>query len=128
VLSECRDRLRVGRAAVLLLDKRLERCRAVGFLKARGQQRTDSTHVLAAIRVRSRLEWVADTLRAALNDLVTIAPRPCVAAAHRPAGVVRAFRQTEEETRLPREQGKREPSALTVGDEGWPLLDALDAH
>jgi hypothetical protein len=31
----------------------------------------DSTHVLAAIRVLSRLELVAETLRAALNDLAT---------------------------------------------------------
>jgi len=74
VLSEFRDRRLAGSAAVLLLDKLLERCRALGFLKARGQQRTDSPHVLAAIRVLSRLAWVAETLRAALNDLATVAP------------------------------------------------------
>ena len=34
VLSEFRDRLLVGSAEVLLLDKLLERCRALGFLKA----------------------------------------------------------------------------------------------
>jgi transposase len=56
VLSEFRDRLLAGSAEALLLDKLLERCRSLGFLKARGQQRTDSTHVLAAIRVLSRLE------------------------------------------------------------------------
>src|SRR3954470_15310370 len=39
VLSEFRDRLLVGSAEVLLVDKLLERCRALGFLKARGQQR-----------------------------------------------------------------------------------------
>ena len=41
------------------------------LLKARGQQRTDSTHVLAAIRVMNRLELVTETLRATLNDLAT---------------------------------------------------------
>ena len=56
MLSEFRDRLLAGSAEALLLDKWLERCRSLGFLKARGQQRTDSTHVLAAIRVLSRLE------------------------------------------------------------------------
>ena len=63
VLSEFRDRLLAGSAEELLLDKLLERCRALGWLKARGQQRTDSTHVLAAIRVLNRLELVAETLR-----------------------------------------------------------------
>src|SRR5262249_17569403 len=55
VLSEFRDRLLAGSAEELLLDKLLERCRALGLLKARGQQRTDSTHVLAAVRVLSLL-------------------------------------------------------------------------
>src|SRR5262245_3296050 len=56
VLSECRDRLLAGSAEERLLDKRLEQCRTLGLLKARGQQRTDSTHVLAASRVLGRLE------------------------------------------------------------------------
>src|SRR2546428_2594252 len=74
VLSEFRDRLLAGSAAELLLDKLLERCCDVGLLKARGQQRTDSTHVLAAIRVLNRLELVAGTLPAAPNAAATIAP------------------------------------------------------
>ena len=74
VLSEFRDRLLAGSAAEVLLDKLLERCRALGLLTARGQQRTDSTHVLAAIRVLNRLELVAETLRAALNAVATVAP------------------------------------------------------
>ena len=45
VLSECRDRLLAGSAEGLLFAKLLERCRAMGLLTARGQQRTDSTHV-----------------------------------------------------------------------------------
>src|SRR5262245_52298453 len=64
VLSEFRDRLLAGKAEALLLDKLLERCRTLGLVKARGQQRTDSTHVLTAIRVLNRLELVAETLRA----------------------------------------------------------------
>ena len=75
VLSEFRDRLLGGNAEQLLLDKMLEQCRTQGLIKARGQQRTDSTHVLAAIRVLSRIELVAETLRAALNELATIAPQ-----------------------------------------------------
>src|SRR2546423_12226338 len=74
VLSEFRDRLLAGDAAERLLEPLLERCRAMGLLKARGQQRTDATHVVAAIRALHRLELVAETLRAALNELATVAP------------------------------------------------------
>src|SRR5437660_9605600 len=74
VLSEFRDRLLAGSAEEILLDQLLERCRALGLLTARGQQRTDSTHVLAAIRVLNRLELVAETLRAALNAVAAVAP------------------------------------------------------
>jgi transposase len=59
VLRALRDRLRTGSAAELLLDKLLERCRALGRLKARGQQRTASTHGRAAIRGMHRLALVA---------------------------------------------------------------------
>src|SRR2546429_5391812 len=74
VLSEFRDRLLAGSAEELLLAKLLERCRARGLLTARGQPRTDSTHVLAAIRVLHRLELVAQTLRAPLHAVATVAP------------------------------------------------------
>ena len=74
MLCEFRDRLLAGSAAALLLDKLLTRCRTMGLLTGRSQQRTDSTHVLAAIRVMNRLELVAETLRAALNALATVAP------------------------------------------------------
>src|SRR3954454_17646658 len=39
-----------------------------------GKQRTDSTHVLAAVRDLSFLERVAETLRAALDDVAAVAP------------------------------------------------------
>src|SRR5881392_2384158 len=49
-LSACRDCFLAGSAAEHVWDKLLERCRAMGWLKARGQQRTDSPQVRAAIR------------------------------------------------------------------------------
>jgi transposase len=48
--------------------------REPGLLKAPGRQRTDSTHVLAAIQTLTRLECVGETLRRALNVLATAAP------------------------------------------------------
>jgi transposase len=56
------------------LDALLTLARAQGLLKTRGRQRTDSTHVLASIRVLNRLERVGETRRAALNSLAVAAP------------------------------------------------------
>src|SRR2546428_4444889 len=124
VLSEFRDRLLAGSAEDLLLDKLLERCRALGWLKARGAQRTDSTHVLAAIRVLNRLELVAETLRAALNELATMAPDWLQAVT--PLAWYERYSRRIEESRLPKAPAEREAYAHTVGEDGFRLLDALE--
>src|ERR687893_1897642 len=49
VLCEFRRRLLGGSAERKLLDALLSRCRERGWLKVRGRQRTDSTHVLARV-------------------------------------------------------------------------------
>lgn len=74
VLSEFRTRLIAGQAEAHLFELMLRRFREAGLLKARGQQRTDSTHVLAAIQTLNRLECVGETLRHALNVLAVVAP------------------------------------------------------
>jgi transposase len=74
ILSEFRGRLLAGAGEQLLLDALLELAKARGWLKARGRQRTDSTHVLAAIETLSRLECVAETFRHALNVLSATIP------------------------------------------------------
>jgi transposase len=125
VLREFRDRLLAGSAETLLLDKLLERCRTLGLLKARGQQRTDSTPVLAAIRVMNRLELVAETLRAALNDLATVAPAWLQALA--PLAWYERYGKRIEDTRLPQGQASRDAYAQMVGEDGFTLLDALEA-
>ena len=125
VLSEFRDRLLAGHAEELLLEKLLERCGARGLLKARGPQRTDATHVLAAIRVLNRLELVAETLRAALNGLATVTPDWLQAIA--PAAWYARYGRRIEDARLPTTEAKRQAYAQTVGEDGFPLLDALDA-
>jgi transposase len=97
----------------------------MGLLKARGQQRTDSTHVLAAIRVMHRLELVAETLRAALNDLATVAPAWLQALA--PLAWYERYGKRIEDTRLPQGQASRDAYAQMVGEDGFALLDALEA-
>jgi transposase len=126
VLSEFRARLLAGSAEERLLDKLLERCQAQGLVKSRGQQRTDSTHVLAAIRVLNRLELVGETLRAALNELARVAPDWLQRVT--PLEWYARYSKRIEDSRLPREVTKREAYALTVGKDGFALLDALDGE
>jgi transposase len=74
VLSEFRARLSTGNAGEWILEKLLTHCQAQGLLRAGGRQRTDATHVLAAVRVLNRLELVAEPLRAALNAVAAAEP------------------------------------------------------
>lgn len=72
VLSEFRDRLAADDRADRLLAVMVDRLAGAGLVRARGRQRTDSTHVLAAVRRLSRVELVAETMRAALAALATL--------------------------------------------------------
>jgi transposase len=74
VLSQFRQRLVEGQAQLRLLDTLLTLFVERGLLKAGGRQRTDSTHVLAAVRGLNRLELVGETLRHALESLATLVP------------------------------------------------------
>ena len=90
----------------------------------RGQQRTDSTHVLAAIRVLNRLELVAETLRAALNAVATVAPDWLQGLA--PLAWYERYGKRIEDVRLPRDQADREAYAQMVGEDGFSFLEAVE--
>ena len=125
VLTEFRARLVAGGAEHLLLDGMLERFKARGLVKARGKQRTDSTHVLAAVHDLHLLELVAETLRATLDDLAAVVP-DWLRGVAQPVWFERYARRVED-YRLPKKQAEREALALEVGADGFILLDALDA-
>jgi transposase len=125
VLSEFRARLIRGNAEEVLLEKLLECCRTLGLVKARGKQRTDSTHVVAAVRYMNRLELVGETLRAALNDLAVQAPDWLRTIA--PADWYERYERRCEQGRLPKGKEARESYAHTVGEDGFYLLDRLAA-
>jgi transposase len=74
VLRECRTHLIAGRVEPLWLATLRTYLQERGLLKARGTQRTDSAHILAAIRTLDRLAWVGETRRFALNRLAAVAP------------------------------------------------------
>lgn len=126
VLSEFRARLLNGSAEELLLDQMLEQFKAKGYLKARGKQRTDSTHVLAAVRRLNRLETVGEILRAALNSLAQAAPdwlRRQVTTEW-----FERYSRRVEEYRLPKGEQARADYAALIGGDGFHLLNALEAE
>jgi transposase len=123
VLCEFRARLVAGQAEQLLLEKLLDHCKACGYLRARSRQRTDSTHVLAAVRVLNRLEGVTETLRAALNSVARVAPAWLQVQV--PAEWYDRYSRRVEESRLPKGEAARRAYALQVGADGAQLLQAV---
>jgi transposase len=123
VLCEFRGRLIEHKAGERLLERLLDAAREGGLLKVRGRQRTDSTHVLAAIRTLNRLELLGETMRAALNGVAAVAAEWLRTVA--PADWHERYDCRVENARLPEAQAKREAHAVQIGADGFLLLDAL---
>jgi transposase len=125
LLPDCRDRLLAHDAAPRLLETFLATCKARGWLNARSTQRTDSPHIVAAIRTRHRWECVQDAMHAALNQLRAAAP------AWVPQQVSREWYDRDglrsDPVRLPNEVSKREARAHQIGADGDQLLDRVGA-
>jgi len=125
VLSEFRTRLLAGGAEHLLFDTLLSWCRERQLLKAHGRQRTDSTHILAAVRALNRIEVVAETMRHALDSLAVAAPAWLQAQA--PLAWAERYARRAEEGRMPAGKEARTALAKTIGADGYALFAALDA-
>lgn len=113
-----------GSSERLLLDKLLEACKEGGYLKVRGKQHTDSTHVLGALRVLSRMERSAETLRAALNAVAGAAPDWL--GHHADLEWFERYGRRIENYRLPRDKDAREEYLKMVGGDGLRLLAEID--
>jgi len=70
VLSEFRDRVLKHGAEARLFESVLAQLRAMGLLKRRGRQRTDSLAILTKVRDLTRLERLVETVRLALRALL----------------------------------------------------------
>jgi transposase len=125
VLCEFRARLLAGSAQQRLLDAVPDRCRERGWLKARGRQRTDSTHVLGRIRAINRLLCAQETLRHALDVLAVVAPAWLLANSQ--AAWLERYGRRCDSSRIPTEQEQRRAVAQLVGQDGRALLAAVDA-
>jgi transposase len=124
VLSEFRSRLLAGGAEMQLFETLLSLLREQGLLKARGKQRTDSTHVLSAVVTLNRLECVGETLRHALNVLATVVPDWL--GAQVPVCWFERYARRFEEYRLPPKKEDRYVLAEQMGTDGLQLLDLID--
>ncbi len=125
VLSEFRSRLVQNQAERLPLDLLLKRLRQRGLIKVRGRQRTDSTHVLAAVRSLNRLERVGETLRAALNQVAILAPDWLQALA--PPEWYDRYGSRVENYDLPTTEVARQELACVIAADGERLLAAIEA-
>jgi len=123
VLCEFRKRLITHSAEARVFDVVLAQMRALGLVKARGTQRTDSLSLFSRARDLGRLELVFETMRCALHALLDADAawlRAVIPAewAKRYQHHCRSERKSDDERAI-----------LThiIGDDGQQLLDLLDA-
>jgi transposase len=124
VLSEFRTRVVEHGLEQRVLDLLLDRLKAEGLVSAGGKARTDSTHVIAAVRELNRIELAGESVRACVEALAAAAPDwlPTVIDvsdwAHR-------YRARVDSWRLPAAKTKRAALAATYGTDAATLLRAV---
>jgi transposase len=124
VLAEFRGKVAGAGLERAVLDALLERLVSAGLVKAGGKQRTDSTHVVAAVAALNRLELAGESVRAALEALAAAHPdwlgqRICVGDwAGRYGAPVTSWRP-------PASQAKQDELAVTYARDGYALLEAV---
>ena len=124
VLAEFRGRVAEGGLELVALDALLARLAADGLVKAGGKQRTDSTHVVAAVAALNRLELAGESVRAALEALTAACPdwvaqRICV------PDFARRYGTPMTSWRPPQSEARREELAIAYARDGYALLEAI---
>ena len=124
VLAEFRARVADAGLEQVALDALLAELAAGGLVKAGGKQRTDSTHVVAAVAALNRLELAGESVRAALEALAAahpdwLAERICVADWDRRYGTPMTS------WRPPQSEARREELAIACARDGYALLEAV---
>ena len=125
VLSEFRTRLTGAGLETTIFEALLGRLLDRGLLGGGGRQRTDSTHVLAAIRSMNRLELAGVSVRAALEALAAAAP-DWLTGVIDPSWAER-YGERIDSWRLPDSKAKRAALAEQFGRDGYRLLEAVTA-
>jgi transposase len=112
-----------GAAEEGLLTQMLAHFVARGLLKGRGTQRTDSTHIVAAVRELNRLEIVGETFHHAWNVLAQEAPDWLQEQVT--AEWFLRYGQRFSDYRLPKGKPDRQQLAETIGRDGLPWLTQI---
>ncbi|MFJ9552089.1 transposase [Streptomyces erythrochromogenes] len=124
VLSEFRTRMVEHGLEEKALDLLLAALREKDLVKAGGKQRTDSTHVISAVRDLNRLELAGESVRAVLEALAAAVPGWL-------ATVVdiepwsRRYAARIDSWRLPATAAKRADLAVAYGTDAVALLEAV---
>ena len=124
VLAEFRGKVAEAGLEQVALDALLGKLAADGLVKAGGKQRTDSTHVVAAVAALGRLELAGESVRAALEALAAAHPdwleqRVCV------ADFARRYGTPMTSWRPPASQARRDELAIAYAKDGYALLEAV---
>ncbi|MFF1361030.1 IS1182 family transposase [Streptomyces sp. NPDC058297] len=126
VLSEFRDRLVEADEGRGILDTVLIAARDRGLVAARGRARTDSTHVLLAVRELNQLGLVEETLRAALNAVALV--EPGWLSEHARPEWFKHYATRADDSRFPRERSRRDQVYRRIGGDGMHLLRMIWAQ
>lgn len=124
VLSEFRARVVAGGAEQAALDVLLAALVDKGLVKAGGRARTDSTHVISAVRDLNRLELAGESVRAAVEAIVAAAPGWFGQVFDVPGWSGRYGRRIDS-WRLPTAKTKRDLLATDYGTDGLALVEAV---
>ena len=125
ILSEFRARVAGGGLDQMVLDTLLQRLAAGGLVSAGGKMRTDSTHVISAVRDLNRLELAGESVRACLEALAVAAPHWL--AGHLDDSWGKRYAARIDTWRMPASATKKEELALAYGRDGRTLLKAVYA-
>jgi len=126
VLAEFRGKVAEAGLEQVALDALLGKLAGDGLVKAGGKQRTDSTHVVAAVAALNRLELAGESVRAAVEALAAahpgwLAQRICV-----PDWTGR-YGTPLTSWRPPGSQAKQDELAIAYARDGYTLLEAVYA-
>jgi len=124
VLCEFRRKVAEAGLEQVALDALLQRLADAGLVKAGGKQRTDSTHVVAAVAALNRLELAGESVRAVLEALAAahpdwLAQRVCV------TDFTRRYGTPMTSWRPPASQAQRDKLAVAYARDGYALLEAI---
>jgi transposase len=124
VLSKFRARLAGHGMERVVFDRLLEFCIGAGLITAGGKQRTDSTHVISAVRDLNRLELAGESVRAALEALAVAAP-DWLAGAIDVGEFAHRYGPRVDSWRLPESKTKRDRLAVVYGQDAVTLVRAV---